>query len=113
MTRRVRKIRKTGLRVVADGGIAGSAGPRLIGGEIDPVGPVNVFNEKLASADAVNRAVAVQTEYETNHPPTPFVPPDMTPIGEPIDPGGPVAFDATKFVIDYAVKDRVTRKRWF
>ena len=113
MTKRVRKIRKTGLRAVADGGIAGSAGPRLIGGEIDPVGPLNVFNEKLASADAVNRAIETKTTYDTAHPPTPWVPPDMTPIGDPIDPGSPVAFDATKFVIDRGPRDRVVRKRWF
>ena len=111
MTRRVRKTaaRKLGI----PGGIAGDAGPRLIGGEIDPVGPLNLFNEKIAAAEAVNRAVAVKAEYDTNHPPTPFVPPDRTPIGTPISPGGPVAFDATKFVIDHSIRDRVMRKRWF
>ena len=111
MTKRARKV--TRKAKIAAGGIAGSAGPNLIGGEIDPVGPVNVFNEKLASADAVNRAVETKATYDTTHPATPFVPPDRTPIGAPIDPGGPVAFDATKFVIDKAIKDRVTRKRWF
>jgi hypothetical protein len=99
--------------VVPDGSIAGNAGPRIIGGEIDPVGPVNVFNEKLASADAVNRAIDTKTAYDAAHPATPWVPPDRTPIGAPIDPGRPVVFDATKFVIDRAVKGRVTRKRWF
>ena len=113
MTKRVRNIRKTGLRAVVDGGIAGSAGPRLIGGEIDPVGPVNVFNEKIAAADAVNRAIETKATYDTAHPPTPFVPPDRTPIGDPIDSGRPVAFDATKFVIDSGPRNRLVRKRWF
>ena len=113
MTKRVRRIRKPAPRVVAPGGIAGDAGPRLVGGEIDPVGPVNVFNEKIASAEAVNRAIATKTTYDAAHPPTPFVPPDRTPIGIPISPGGPVAFDATKFVIDDGPGRRVVRKRWF
>ena len=43
-----------------DGTIAGNAGQRLIGGSIDPVGPLNVFNEKIASADAINRAIATK-----------------------------------------------------
>lgn len=100
-------------RVVAPGGIAGDAGPRLIGGEIDPVGPVNVFNEKIAAADAVNRAVATKAEYDAAHPPTPFVAPDRTPIGTPVPPGRPIAFDKTKFVIDDGPRTRVVRKRWF
>lgn len=106
MTKRARKTtRKKAVRGIDPGG--------LIGGEIDPVGPVNVFNEKIAAADAVNRAIETQTAYEAAHPPTPFVPPDRTPIGEPIGPGGPIVPDKTKFVIDRAPGNRVVRKRWF
>jgi hypothetical protein len=109
-----KRVRKTATRKLSTpGGIAGDAGPRLVGGEIDPVGPLNLFNEKIAAAEAVNRAIETKTEYDAAHPATPFVPPDRTPIGDPIDPGGPVAFDATKFVIDNNIRDRVMRKRWF
>src|SRR4029077_5919075 len=107
MTKRVRKTtRKAAVRGIDPGG--------LIGAVIDPVGPVNVFNEKIAAADAVNRAIETQTAYEAAHPPgPPPEPPDRTPIGEPIGPGGPIVPDKTKFVIDRAPGNRVVRKRWF
>ena len=98
---------------MSDGGIAGDAGQQLIGGTIDPVGPVNVFNEKIAAADAINRAIAVKTEYEAAHPPVLLTAPDMTPIGEPISAGRPITPDPRKYVLDTAVRDRVVRKHRF
>jgi len=98
---------------VSDGGIAGDAGQQLIGGTIDPVGPVNVFNEKIAAADAINRAIAVKTEYEAAHPPVLLAAPDMTPIGEPISAGRPITPDPRKYVLDTSVRDRVVRKHRF
>ena len=98
---------------MSDGGIAGDAGQQLIGATIDPVGPVNVFNEKIAAADAINRAIAVKTEYEAAHPPVLQVTPDMTPIGEPISAGRPITPDPRKYVLDTAVRDRVVRKNRF
>ena len=95
-----------------DGTIAGNAGQRLIGGSIDPVGPLNVFNEKIASADAINRAIATKVDYDTAHPPPPPPPAlDMTPIGKPISPGRAIPFNAKKFVIDTGPRDRVNRTR--
>ena len=99
---------------MSDGDIAGDAGPRLIGASIDPVGPVNVFNEKIAIADAINRAIATKDIYDAAHPPAPPPPPlDMTPIGVPIGPGRPITPDPKKFVLDTSVRDRVTRKNRF
>ena len=98
---------------MSDGGIAGDAGQQLIGGTIDPVGPVNVFNEKIAAADAINRAIAVKTEYEAAHPPVLLAAPDMTPIGEPISAGRPITPDPRKYVLDTSVRDRVVRKHRF
>ena len=98
---------------MSDGTIAGDAGQQLIGATIDPVGPVNVFNEKIAAADAINRAIAVKTEYEAAHPPVLLTAPDMTPIGEPISAGRPITPDPRKYVLDTAVRDRVVRKNRF
>jgi len=99
---------------MSDGDIAGDAGPRLIGASIDPVGPVNVFNEKIAIADAINRAIATKDIYDAAHPPPAPPPPlDMTPIGVPIGPGRPITPDPRKFVLDTSVRDRVTRKNRF
>ena len=97
-----------------DGTIAGNAGQRLIGGSIDPVGPLNVFNEKIASADAINRAIATKVDYDTAHPPPPPPPAlDMTPIGAPISPGRAITPDPRKYVLDTSVRDRVLRKHRF
>jgi len=99
---------------VSDGDIAGNAGPRLIGATIDPVGPVNVFNEKIAAADAINRAIATKDAYDAAHPPAaPLAAPDMTPIGVPISTGRPITPDPRKYVLDTAVRDRVVRKNRF
>ena len=99
---------------MSDGTVGGDAGQRLIGASIDPVGPVNVFNEKIAIADAINRAIVTKAEYDAAHPPAPPPPaPDMTPIGVPIGPGRPITPDPKKFVLDTSVRDRVTRKNRF
>ena len=99
---------------MSNGDIAGNAGQRLIGATIDPVGPVNVFNEKIAAADAINRAIAIKTEYDAAHPPpAPLAAPDMTPIGAPISAGRPITPDPRKFVLDTSVRDRVLRKHRF
>ena len=104
--------------VLADnvpGDIAGGAGPRLVG-TIDPVGPLNVFNEKIAAAEAVNRAIATKEVYDAAHPLAPataWMPPNRTPIGEPVSAGRRIDFDATKFVIDSGPRDRVLRNRRF
>lgn len=77
--------------------------PQLrVGGNVEPEGPVNVFNEKLAVADAINRAVETKKEYDTTHPPiTPTEPPPVIPIGDPISPGGPVVLgDLSLYMID-------------
>jgi len=99
---------------VSDGTIGGDAGQRLIGASIDPVGPVNVFNEKIAIADAINRAIATKDTYDAAHPPAPPPPAlDMTPIGVPISAGRRITPDPKKYVLDTSVRDRVTRKNRF
>ena len=99
---------------MSDGTIGGDAGPRLIGASIDPVGPVNVFNEKIAIADAINRAIATKDTYDAAHPPAPPPPAlDMTPIGVPISAGRRITPDPKKYVLDTSVRDRVTRKNRF
>jgi len=71
-----------------------------VGGALEPVGPLNVFIEKLGAADAINRAIAVKTEYDATHPPVP--PPEVIPPtpGTPVDPGNPVVIDESKYLID-------------
>lgn len=76
--------------------------PQLrVGGEIEPSGPVNVFNEVLAVADAINRATEVKKEYEVTHPPVTPTTPEPPPPGTPIDPGSPVVLgDLSLYMID-------------
>jgi hypothetical protein len=77
--------------------------PQLhVGGTLEPDGPVNVFNEKLAVADAINRATETKTAYDTTHTtPPPEQPPPPDPIGPPISAGGPVILaDQSRYMID-------------
>jgi hypothetical protein len=73
-------------------------------GTVEPNGPMNVFNEKLATVVAVNAAVAAKTTYDTAHPPV--TPPVVTspPPGTPISPGSPIdtPLDGTKYMLDYS-----------
>jgi hypothetical protein len=75
--------------------------PQLrVGGELEPSGPVNVFNEKVATAEAINRAIETKTAYDTTHPPPAPITPETVPDGTPISPGGPVTIDETKYMIE-------------
>jgi len=67
---------------------------------VEPAGPVNVFNEKVAVADAVNRAIATKTSYDTAHPPPAPITPEVVPPGTPISAGGPVIVDESRYMID-------------
>ena len=71
-----------------------------VGGALEPVGPLNVFIEKLGAADAINRAIAVKTEYDATHTTPPPEPPPRPPDGPPVDPGNPVVIDESKYLID-------------
>jgi len=77
---------------------------RLIGGTLEPVGPMNVFNEKLAVADAVNRAINVKTEYDEDHLTPPAVkaavPAVVAPTGTPAGAGKPVPYEAARYMVD-------------
>lgn len=79
--------------------------PQLrVGGELEPTGPVNVFNEKVATAEAINRAIDTKTAYDTTHPPPAPITPETVPDGTPISPGGPVTIDETKYMLDPAFR---------
>lgn len=88
---------------------------RLIGGTLEPVGPMNVFNEKLAVADAVNRAIDTKTEYDADHPPVAVVKADVpaiVPTGQPAGVGHAVPYEAAKYMMDVAgTSDRTMRRR--
>jgi hypothetical protein len=71
-----------------------------ISGTVEPAGPVNVFNEKVAVADAVNRAIETKTTYDAAHPPPTPVTPEVVPPGTPISAGGPVTIDESRYMID-------------
>lgn len=76
---------------------------RLIGGTLEPVGPMNVFNEKLAVADAVNRAINVKTEYDEDHPPvveTAAAVPAIVPTGQPAGVGHAIPYEASKYMVE-------------
>jgi len=78
-----------------------------ITGTLEPAGPVNVFNEKVAVAEAVNRAIETKTAYDTTHPPTtPVILPPPEPTGPLIGTGSPVVADPSKYMIDLAVVRR-------
>ena len=73
-------------------------------GTVEPAGPMNVFNEKLAVVEAVNRAINAKTEYDAEHPPVIAAatsPPG--PIGAPIGTGGPILVDQSRYMIDASV----------
>jgi hypothetical protein len=77
--------------------------PQLqVGGALEPAGPVNVFNEKVATAEAINRAIATKTTYDATHPAVP--PPEVIPPppGIPISAGGPIdtPIDGVKYMLD-------------
>jgi hypothetical protein len=86
------------------------------GSALEPVGPLNVFNEKLAAANAINDAIATKTQYDTDHPaelrPGPLVVVEHRtyPIGKPISPGMPAHRDESKFMIDVP-PNRMLRRR--
>jgi len=76
-------------------------------GTVEPVGPMNVFNEKLATAAAVNEAIAVKKQYDLDHPPPPPPPSPaavvvtpIVPVGSPISAGQAVLVDESKYMID-------------
>jgi hypothetical protein len=73
-------------------------------GTVEPAGPMNVFNERLATVAAVNAAIAAKTTYDTAHPaPAPVTPP-VVPPGTPISPGSPVTVDQSRYMIDPTFK---------
>jgi hypothetical protein len=59
---------------------------------LEPLGPVNVFNEKYGYITAVNDAIAAKSTYDTAHPPVvpDPPPPPPAPLGAPISAGRPV-----------------------
>ena len=77
--------------------------PQLrVGGELEPTGPVNVFNEKVATADAINRAIDTKTAYDITHPAVlpPIDPPPVDPLGPPIGAGSPITFDESRYMLE-------------
>jgi hypothetical protein len=74
-----------------------------VAGTLEPVGPLNVFVEKVAIADAINRAIDVKTLYDETHsapPPAATAVPRPAPIGPPIVAGRPVTIDQSRYMID-------------
>ena len=77
-----------------------------IGGALEPAGPVNVFNEKVAVAEAVNRAIITKTKYDETHPATPPAITTITPSGTPISAGSRPQLDESRYMIDVAAAHR-------
>lgn len=83
-----------------------------VGSTPEPQGPLNVFNEALASADAINRANATKDQYDQTHPGMTAVVPLPAPaafVGVPIGTGSPITVDESKYMIDIPVQGRRRR----
>ena len=70
-------------------------------------GPVNVFSELMAAADAINRAAQIKASYNqlelSEKPPGSPMHAALLPSGPPIGPGGPVDADESQYMIDVSV----------
>lgn len=83
--------------------------------ELLPIGPLNVFNEKLAHADAINHAHVVKRTYDQEHPqpqvkePTPL--PAVVATGQQAGVGHAVPYEAAKYMMDVAGTSARTMRR--
>lgn len=76
-------------------------------------GPLNVLIGLQGTAAAANQVEETKRIYDQNNPPDPVrvARPAPAPIGAPISAGRPIVPDASKYVIDVAIKDRIATRR--